>query len=202
MPSVAVIPGWYPGPGRPLDGIFVRDHARAAARDSDVAVLVNDERPPPGRRLFSVEESVEDGLRTFRIRHSRVPQLGTAGYLLGIRTALARLRREGRPVDLLHAHVHRAAWTAMLVGAVARLPFVVSEHSSEWAATGIAQGRAAAGADLVRACGARLSGERLPAAAESRRTGSRRVSVSSRTRSTPSCSRRPQARGAAAPLAS
>jgi L-malate glycosyltransferase len=140
MPNVAVIPGWYPGPGRPLDGIFIRDHARAAARDSDVSVLVNDERPPPGRRLFSVEESVEEGLRTFRIRHSRVPQLGTAGYLLGIRTALARLRREGRPVDLLHAHVHGAAWTAMLVGAVERLPFVVSEHSSEWAATGIAKG--------------------------------------------------------------
>jgi glycosyltransferase involved in cell wall biosynthesis len=141
MPNVAVIPAWYPGPGRPLDGIFIRDHVCAAARDSDVSVLVNDDRPPPGRRLFSVEEGVEGGLRTFRIRHSRVPQLGTAGYLLGIRTALARLRRDGRPVDLLHAHVHGAGWTAMLVGAVERLPFVVSEHSSEWAGTGITKGR-------------------------------------------------------------
>jgi glycosyltransferase involved in cell wall biosynthesis len=140
MPNIAVIPAWYPTQGRPLDGIFVRDHARAAARDSDVAVLVNEEAPPAGRRLFSVHDGVEDGLRTFRIRHLGLPQLGTAGYLLGIRTALAKLRREGRPVDLLHAHVHRAAWTAMIVGAVTRLPYVVSEHSSEFASSGIAPG--------------------------------------------------------------
>jgi glycosyltransferase involved in cell wall biosynthesis len=139
MPSIAVIPAWYPTQGRPLDGIFVRDHARAAARDNDVAVLVNEGDTPPGR-LYSVDDGVEDGLRTFRIRHSRIPQLGTAGYLLGILTALRRLRREGRAVDLLHAHVHRAAWTAMLVRSVTRLPVVVSEHSSEFASSGISRG--------------------------------------------------------------
>jgi glycosyltransferase involved in cell wall biosynthesis len=140
MPSVAVIPAWYPGPGRPLEGIFVREHARAAARGNDVAVLVDEPEPPPGRKPFSVSDQVEDGLRTFRIRHSRLPQLGTAGYLLGIRSALATLRGEGRPVELLHAHVHRAAWTALIVGTPARLPVVVSEHSSEWGETGIAPG--------------------------------------------------------------
>ena len=140
MPSIAVIPAWYPTQGRPLEGIFVRDHARAAARDSQVAVLVNEPGPPPPRRLYSLDDGVEDGLRTFRIRHSSVPQLGTAGYLLGIRAALARLKREGRPVDLLHAHVHRGAWTAMIVGALARRPFVVTEHSSEWGPTGIGAG--------------------------------------------------------------
>jgi glycosyltransferase involved in cell wall biosynthesis len=139
MASVAVIPAWYPGPGRPLDGVFVRDHARAAARDNEVAVLVNEDAPPPSGRLYAVDDAVEDELRTFRIRHSRLPQLGTAGYLLGIRSALARLRREGRPVELIHAHVHRAAWTAAIVGGVGRLPVVVSEHSSEWA-TAIAPG--------------------------------------------------------------
>src|SRR6185295_8731478 len=117
------------------EGIFVRDHAHAAARGNEVAVLVNEPEPPPGRKPFSVSDQVEDGLRTFRIRHSPLPQLGTAGYLLGIRSALATLRGEGRPVELLHAHVHRAAWTAMIVGAVKRLPFVVSEHSSEFAST-------------------------------------------------------------------
>jgi glycosyltransferase involved in cell wall biosynthesis len=140
MLSIAVIPASYPTQGRPLDGIFVRDHARAAARDSQVAVLVNEERPPPPRRLYAVDDGIEDGLRTFRIRHLRIPQLGTAGYLLGILTALARLRREGRAADLLHAHVHRAAWTAMIVRSVTRLPVVVSEHSSEFASSGISPG--------------------------------------------------------------
>jgi glycosyltransferase involved in cell wall biosynthesis len=140
--GVAVIPTWYPSPERPLDGIFVRDHTHAAARENDVAVLVSDMPARGQRKLFTLDDGVEDGLRTFRIRYPRssVPQLATAGYLLGILSALRRLRREGRPVDLLHAHVHRAAWTAMIIGAVTRLPVVVSEHSSEFAAARMSRG--------------------------------------------------------------
>jgi glycosyltransferase involved in cell wall biosynthesis len=139
MPSIAVIPAWYPTQGRPLYGNFVVEHARAAARDNDVAVLVGEEGAP-ARGLFTLDDGVEDGLRTFRIRHSPAAPLGTAGLLLGIRSALARLKSEGRPVDLLHAHVHRAAWTAMIAAAGARRPFVVSEHSSEWAAPELGRG--------------------------------------------------------------
>jgi glycosyltransferase involved in cell wall biosynthesis len=155
--SIAVIPAWYPTSSRPLDGIFVRDHARAAALGSDVAVLVDDGSSPSLRRLYALDDTTEGEIRTFRIRYprSRVPQLTAAGYLLGVLAALRRLRYDGRPVDLLHAHVHRAAWAATIVGTVARLPVVVSEHSSEFGWSGIGKGAlrrariAFARADLV-----------------------------------------------------
>jgi L-malate glycosyltransferase len=140
--SIAVIPAWYPTAARPLAGVFVRDHARAAAIGHDVAVIVDDGPSKSVRGLYELTDSYEDGLRTFRIRHrrARLPQQTAVVYLLGILAALKRLRREGRPVDVLHAHVHRAAWAATIVASMKRLPVVVSEHSSEFGWSGISPG--------------------------------------------------------------
>jgi glycosyltransferase involved in cell wall biosynthesis len=44
-----------------------------------------------------------------------------------------RLRREGTAVEVIHAHIHRMAWPAVIVGALLRRPVVVTENSSEWA---------------------------------------------------------------------
>src|SRR5262245_37603125 len=133
--SIAVIPAWYPTTDQPLAGSFVREHARAAALQNDVAVLVDEGPGRPPRGVFAIDDSVANGLRTFRIRYRnsrRLPRLTAAAYLLGVLAVLQRLRREGRPVDVLHAHVHRAAWTATIVGALLRTPVVVTEHSSEF----------------------------------------------------------------------
>ena len=137
--SIAVIPAWYPTAARPLAGVFVRDHARAAAVENDVAVIADDGPISSVSGLYALTDSVEDGLRTFRIRHrrTRLPQLTAVAYLLGILDSLRRLRRDGRPVDLLHPHVHRAAWAATILGAMKRLPVVVTEHSSEFGWSGI-----------------------------------------------------------------
>jgi glycosyltransferase involved in cell wall biosynthesis len=54
-----------------------------------------------------------------------------AGVVAALRVA-RRLRREGTPVDLLHAHIHRMGWVAVLAGAVLRRPVVITENSSEW----------------------------------------------------------------------
>lgn len=155
--SIAVIPAWYPTAEQPLAGVFVADHARAAALHHDVALIVDDGPSASLRGLYTLTDSVEDGLRTFRIRHrrTRIPQLTAVAYLLGILSALRRLRREGRRVDLLHPHVHRAAWAATIIGALRRLPVVVTEHSTEFGWSGISRGAlrrariAFARADLV-----------------------------------------------------
>jgi glycosyltransferase involved in cell wall biosynthesis len=155
--SIAVIPAWYPTRARPLSGVFVREHALAAMLHDDVAILVDDGPDASVRWLYELGDELEDGLRTFRIRYrrSRIPMLTAAGYLGGILAALRRLRREGHPADLLHAHVHRAAWAAAIVAALTRRPFVVSEHSSEFGWSGIRDGAlrrariAFARADLV-----------------------------------------------------
>jgi hypothetical protein len=51
--KVLFITAWYPSPANPVDGVFVREHARAVARRHDVTVLhcvePTDEEPLGGR---------------------------------------------------------------------------------------------------------------------------------------------------------
>ncbi|MBA2262341.1 MAG: glycosyltransferase [Solirubrobacterales bacterium] len=129
---VVVLPEWYPSPDHPVAGVFVRDQARAVAAAHDVTVLVHD-AGPPSRLVASRQARVEEGLSTIRVRTGSGP--GTTGgrlaFLAAASRVLARLRRDGRPADLLHAHVFSAGVLAVLL-ARGRLPVVLSEHHTDF----------------------------------------------------------------------
>jgi glycosyltransferase involved in cell wall biosynthesis len=109
----------------------VRDHARAAAAYGHRVVVLADEGPSDQvRGAFSLEEERDGELRVVRL--SWRPSASRVAYLLGALTLSRRLLREGTPVDVLHAHIHRMGWPAVLAGAVLRRPAVITENSSEW----------------------------------------------------------------------
>jgi glycosyltransferase involved in cell wall biosynthesis len=94
-------------------------------------VVVVDEGPKRGvRGLFELADQREGELRVFRLSYRR--SAGTVAYLPGVLEIARRLNREQTPVDLLHAHVHRMGWAAVLAGALLRRPVVITEHSTEW----------------------------------------------------------------------
>lgn len=125
---VLLVSAWYPTPDDPASGLFVRDQARAVSLHCDVTVLA---RATPGQPT----ESTEDGLHVMRV----LPARGT-GLIVNLRrlaamsAAVRQLRRHGRPPDLVHGHVYYAAFLAVLVGRLHRLPVIVSEHYSDTAA--------------------------------------------------------------------
>jgi glycosyltransferase involved in cell wall biosynthesis len=130
--TVVVLPAWYPTASKPLAGPFVRDHARAAAAAGHrVIVIVNEGERAGLRGLYELSnEERDEGLRVVRLTYR--PRMGTFAYVPAVLAVARRLRREGTPVDVLHAHIHWMAWPAMIVGAILRRPFVVTENSSEW----------------------------------------------------------------------
>jgi glycosyltransferase involved in cell wall biosynthesis len=129
--TVLVLPAWYPTARQPFSGPFVRDHARAAAAYGHRIVVLVDEGPSEEvRGLFTLREDQDGDLRVVRL--SWRPSAGRVAYLLGALVVARRLARDGTPVDVLHAHVHRMGWPAVLAGGVLRRPAVISEHSSEW----------------------------------------------------------------------
>jgi glycosyltransferase involved in cell wall biosynthesis len=130
--TVLVLPAWYPTARQPFNGPFVRDHARAAAAYGHRMVVLVDEGPSEKvRGLFTLgEEELDGDLRVVRL--SWRPSAGRVAYLLGALVVARRLAREGTPVDVLHAHIHRMGWPAVLAGGVLRRPAVISENSSEW----------------------------------------------------------------------
>jgi len=127
---VLVVPKWYPWPDRPVFGAFCREHARALATQHEVVVLASLAMPRPGFAIFRLEDTVEDGIRTLRVRYRR-PFLRPAAMgfqLLGMLAAWRRLRREGWRADVVHAHVFEAAPPALALGRLSRAPVVITEH--------------------------------------------------------------------------
>jgi glycosyltransferase involved in cell wall biosynthesis len=125
-----VVPKWYPWPDRPVFGAFCREHARALATRHDVVVLASLATRRPGFALFQLEDAVEDGIRTIRVRYRR-PFLRPAAmgfHLLGMLAALRRLRREGWRPDVVHAHVFEAAPPALALARLSRALLAITEH--------------------------------------------------------------------------
>ncbi len=127
---ILVVPKWYPWPERPVFGLFCREHARALATEHDVTVLASLATPSPGFPAYRLEDEVEDGLRTMRVRYRR-PLLRPAALgfqVAGMRKALGRLRAEGWMPDVVHAHVYSAGFAAIPLARKAGAPLVVTEH--------------------------------------------------------------------------
>jgi L-malate glycosyltransferase len=95
-----------------------------------MVVLVDEGPSRDVRRLITLSEERDGDLRIVRMAY-RPGSMRLAG-LLGQLAVARRLAREGTPVDLLHAHIHRMAWPAALAGGVLRRPVVITENSSEW----------------------------------------------------------------------
>jgi glycosyltransferase involved in cell wall biosynthesis len=138
--TVLVMPAWYPTEREPLSGPFVRDHTRAAAAYGHRMVVLIDQGPSTRVRwLVQLEEDRDGPLRlVYMTYHPRA--IRVAGVLGALRVA-RRLRREGTPVDLLHAHIHRMGWVAVLAGTALRRPVVITENSSEWPRRLMSSGR-------------------------------------------------------------
>jgi glycosyltransferase involved in cell wall biosynthesis len=125
-PRVLVVAWWYPTVEAPTLGVFVRDHARAAARDHEVVVVALEAAHEFRRGRFAVQDVAEDGLRTVRVRHGPGPQ----SYGPGLAMAMSRFRRSAFRPSVVHAHVYMAAVLAAVPARAWRAPIVLSEHYS------------------------------------------------------------------------
>lgn len=121
---VLLMPAWYPSPEAPVEAPFMRDLARAISTRNQVTVLA-----PPS--AASSRDELVDGIRTIRLpvplRNGRV---GTVQWLHALNATVAKLDREGRPVDLIHAHCFSTGPFAVLVGRRRRLCVVLTENAS------------------------------------------------------------------------
>lgn len=129
---------WYPSAENPIAGIFVREHARAAALTDELRVL-HGAGPKQGvSGLWQMEEerdpALTEGIPTYRVWHRPKPLPGLTSflYLWAMLRAASRLRRGGWQPDILHAHIYEAGVAAAILGWWWRLPVVISEHSSDF----------------------------------------------------------------------
>jgi glycosyltransferase involved in cell wall biosynthesis len=103
-----------------------------------MVVFVDEGPSAEVRGLYELSEQGDRELRVIRFTYR--PGLGRLAHLPAVLAVARRLAREGTGVDLVHAHIHRMALPAAIVAALLRRPFVVTEHSSEWARGKITRG--------------------------------------------------------------
>jgi glycosyltransferase involved in cell wall biosynthesis len=138
------LPRWYPYPGNPYDGVFVREHALAArGAGAEVAVLHMPDVAAPIRGLWRMEEETDPqltaGIPTYRVltRPIRIPGARALGFrisswlqLWAAWRAFRRLRSLGFEPDVVHAHVYTASSMGVFLGRRFGVPVVVAEHST------------------------------------------------------------------------
>ncbi|HEX6702083.1 MAG TPA: glycosyltransferase [Gaiellaceae bacterium] len=109
----------YPSSESPIDGVFVREHARAAALAGAAVRVVHLQRTHGRRGLFELVEE-DDDPPLVRVRYRRFGRpLSYAAFVAGARVAAGDL-------DVVHASSHLSALAARAL----RKPLVYSEHWS------------------------------------------------------------------------
>ena len=130
--KVLFLTAWYPSGEHPVAGIFVREHALAAAQHDDVVVAYASSAATTSPLLYSISDKIENGVRTVHARYRRfpVPKLSYFAWPYLQWLIFRRLKKEGFLPDVIHAHVYYAGALAVLLGRLYRIPVVITEHSS------------------------------------------------------------------------
>lgn len=136
---VFFLPKWYPNPGDPQLGVFLREHAEALAEKTSLSVLYA--YPDPElRESFKIRTDHSRGFTELIVHYRARGSMAVRSfrYLRAMLRAWRTLiRNEGWP-DLLHAHIlNRPALFAYLIQLRHGIPFLVSE---QW--SGFLDGRA------------------------------------------------------------
>jgi glycosyltransferase involved in cell wall biosynthesis len=119
----------WPREASPVDGVFVREHARAAAEVADVRVL-HLERSR-GSAFVDVAPVAAEEPPCWRARYRRYPKpVSLASFFVSPLVAEHRFARNGWKPDVIHAHSFLSALPALALGRRLRRPVVYTEHWS------------------------------------------------------------------------
>ena len=133
---VFFITQWFPTLQQPFNGIFVLEHARAVARIHSVTLLYIRGVDPTLKRTIKVTQDTDSaGFTVFELsyRHPRTPFTTWFRRISAGRQAFKMASDQyGRP-DIIHANIWNTADVAVLLGRLAGIPVVLSEHSSSYA---------------------------------------------------------------------
>lgn len=134
--QVLFITAWYPDENNPVNGVFVREHAKAVQRYADVTVLHFAGHTADFAQEHQIEAvtdpALTEAIDTYRLRY-RTPKIPWTSYLVrgwNFIQTFRYLRKQGVNPDIIHVHVHSVALPAVLLGMLFRIPVVITEHHS------------------------------------------------------------------------
>ncbi|MEZ4677709.1 MAG: glycosyltransferase [Caldilineaceae bacterium] len=134
--KILFITPWYPTAENPVNGVFVREHAKAVGLYDDVAVLHFAGHQPTLVQSYKVEEVTDPSLTegiptyTFQYRTAAIEWLSHPIRFWNYLRAFRYLRKHGFRPDVIHANIHVVSLPAIFLGYLFRIPVVITEHHS------------------------------------------------------------------------
>ncbi len=132
--KILFIASHYPEKRSPLEGIFTREHAKAASLYNQITVLYSGEKVGNQKKLWCVvSDKEEGGVSTIRVKHkiSSISKFFSYFlYLSSIFFTFRKLRKENGKPDIIHAHIYVAGVPAVILGKIYHIPVVLTVHSS------------------------------------------------------------------------
>lgn len=137
QPHILILPKWYPHTADPQNGIFIQGFARTLAAGQKVSVIfpvAESHNNPPE---FKTEGNLAEILVPYRASKTRWMPLRKLVNFFRFRRAVKKgasilLEKRGKP-DLIHAQVLiRAALFARRLARTWNIPWMLTEHSSEF----------------------------------------------------------------------
>jgi glycosyltransferase involved in cell wall biosynthesis len=127
---------WFPTTQQPFNGVFILEHARAVARIHRVSLLFIQGIDSTLQQPIQITaQSIQQGFMVYQLsyRHPMIPYTARIRQLNGARQVFNIASHDfGRP-DIIHANINNTAAISVVLGHLAKIPVVISEHSSTYA---------------------------------------------------------------------
>ena len=133
--KILFLAAWYPSDKRPLSGIFIREHAKAASLYNDVTVIAYGDGRRSLKKLYEISENIEDGINTYRITHKELRVRKWKHFIRwwAVIRLFRKLYKKNNNPNVIHAHVYDAGVPAVILGRLHKIQVVITEHWSGFA---------------------------------------------------------------------
>jgi glycosyltransferase involved in cell wall biosynthesis len=133
--KILFVAAWYPSEKRPLSGIFIREHAKAASLYNDVTVIAYCDGCRSLKKLYEISENIEDGIKTYRITHKKLRVRKWKHFIRwwAVIRLFRKLYKKNSKPNVIHAHVYDAGVPAVILGRLHKIQVIITEHWSGFA---------------------------------------------------------------------
>jgi glycosyltransferase involved in cell wall biosynthesis len=125
---------WYPTPEMPVNGNFIREHARAVALFQPVTVIHIQGVDANLRQNYAFERCVEGNLTEIHLKYRKgpLPRLTWLRRLRGVDHIFRGLMGTNCRPDVIHANVFSSADLAAYLSFRYKIPAVLTEHATSY----------------------------------------------------------------------
>jgi len=134
--NILFITPWFPHQENPIEGIFIKNHAKAVTLRDRVVVLhligARKDIPFFGHLEKIPTSDHNDEIPIYQLTWKLVPlpNLTYLLYLISVIRAVRRIIADGFKPDILHAHVYTAGVSTIVISRLFHIPALITEHSS------------------------------------------------------------------------